>query len=68
LSGSGRDEEEFSGTERFSVRRRLGGGGMGVVYEVFDAERRTHVALKTLRKVSGAEIYRPSRSFARSRT
>src|SRR5690349_2838230 len=34
-------EEEFSGTERFAVRRRLGGGGMGVVYEVFDHEFRT---------------------------
>ena len=37
--------EEFSGTDRFTIRRRVGRGGMGVVYEAFDNERGTNVAL-----------------------
>ena len=36
----------FTGTDRFSIRRRLGSGGFGVVYEAFDFERQTLVALK----------------------
>lgn len=34
--------------ERFSLCRRLGKGGFGVVYHVFDRERGVHVALKRL--------------------
>lgn len=39
---------EFQGNERFQVVERLGQGGMGVVYEVYDRERQVRVALKTL--------------------
>jgi len=39
----------FAGTERFQIRRRIGAGAMGIVYEAFDRERRMTVALKTMR-------------------
>jgi serine/threonine protein kinase len=56
LSPTGGWEIEFLGTERFSVVRRLGEGGMGVVYEVRDAEQGTRVALKWLRKLSARGV------------
>jgi hypothetical protein len=57
------EEAEFRGTSRFEVRRRLGAGGMGVVYEAFDHERRTAVALKTLRRLDAQGIYRFKNEF-----
>lgn len=49
-------ETEFRGTERFSVVRRIGGGGMGVVFEVLDRERGCAVALKVLRRLKPSAI------------
>jgi tetratricopeptide (TPR) repeat protein len=39
----------FAGTERFEIRRRIGAGAMGIVYEAFDRERGMTIALKTMR-------------------
>jgi len=54
---------EFRGTDRFAVRRQLGAGGMGVVYEVHDRVRGEVVALKTLLRARAADIYRLKREF-----
>jgi serine/threonine protein kinase len=48
---------------RFEVLRQIGAGGMGVVYEAFDAERRGRVALKTLTWLDAAGIYRLKNEF-----
>ncbi|MBW2271508.1 MAG: protein kinase, partial [Deltaproteobacteria bacterium] len=55
--------EHFRGNARYQVLRCLGGGAAGDVYEVFDRERGTRVALKTLRQVDGAALYRFKREF-----
>ena len=45
------------GAVRFRVDRKLGEGGMGVVYEAFDADRGISVGLKTLNRVSPSALY-----------
>ena len=43
--------------------RRLGAGGMGVVYEVHDRIRDEVVALKTFLRTGAADLYRLKREF-----
>ena len=54
---------QFTGTDRFQVLSELGRGGMGVVYAVWDVERQTKVALKTLNEGSSAELLRLKTEF-----
>jgi hypothetical protein len=44
----------FTGTKRFEIRRRIGEGAVGVVYEAFDRDHGRTIALKTLHTL-GAE-------------
>jgi len=55
--------EDFQGTARFSIERRLGSGGFGVVYRAFDRRRNTTVALKVLRRGDSDELYRFKQEF-----
>ena len=57
------EEVPFPGTARFEVVRRIGAGGMGVVYEALDRERNTPVALKTLRHLTPDSLIRFKHEF-----
>ncbi|HSN24819.1 MAG TPA: protein kinase, partial [Kofleriaceae bacterium] len=53
----------FETGPRFEVRRRLGAGGMGVVFEAYDHDRQELVALKTLRRHDAHWLARFKREF-----
>ena len=55
-------DDDFSGTERFRVLRRIGAGGMGGLRSE-DFARGEIVALKTLRHATPAGIYRLKHEF-----
>jgi hypothetical protein len=53
----------WKGTDRYAVVRCIGRGGMGVVYEAFDRQRRHAVALKTLPRFDADALYRFKQEF-----
>lgn len=56
-------QKEFEGTSRFLIQKRLGAGGFGVVYQAFDQERNSVVALKFLKKDDAKGLYRFKKEF-----
>ena len=56
------DVSELKST-RFELREELGKGGMGVVYEAYDHETDSLIALKTLRQFDADALYRFKNEF-----
>ena len=54
---------EFTGTDRFELKERLGAGGMGVVYSAYDKILKTRVALKTIRSPTSDLLLRLKNEF-----
>jgi hypothetical protein len=55
--------DAFAGTPRFHVRRPLGTGGFGAVYEAWDRDTGAVVALKVLRRGDAPALVRFKREF-----
>src|SRR4051812_44070853 len=53
----------FRGTERYHLLRRIGQGGMGVVFLAWDRQRQEEVALKTLLKGQPGTLYQFKQEF-----
>lgn len=54
---------EFAGSPRYEVLRRLGTGGFGVVYEAYDREASTVVALKALHRLTPEGLFALKQEF-----
>ena len=54
---------QWTGNARYDVVRRIGEGGMGVVYEAFDRERGQAVAVKSLLNFTPSALYRFKQEF-----
>jgi eukaryotic-like serine/threonine-protein kinase len=54
---------DLGAQSRLELRRWLGEGASGTVYEAFDAERGTTVAVKVLRQLGPADLYRFKNEF-----
>jgi serine/threonine protein kinase len=48
---------------RFEILRRIGEGGMGVVYGAFDTTRKEKVALKTMSRMEARDVYQFKNEF-----
>ena len=54
---------DFQGTDRIHIRRSIGSGSFGMVFEVFDQDRQAVVALKTLTNVGPEALYQFKQEF-----
>jgi serine/threonine protein kinase len=55
--------DNFFGSQRFVIQKRLGAGSFGIVYKAFDRERNEVVALKKLLRLDPAHLRRFKREF-----
>ena len=55
--------EAFERTDRYIIQRLLGRGGFGVVYQAFDRQQNTVVAIKTLHRTGTDALYHFKREF-----
>ncbi len=60
---TGPREEAEIWADRFQIRRVLGTGALGKVYEAYDRQRRERVALKTLRSLNPEALFHLKREF-----
>ncbi len=54
---------DFLGTDRIHIRRSIGSGSFGMVFEAFDQDRLAVVALKTLTNVGPEALYQFKQEF-----